>query len=228
MNLQKIEDYLIQFKRHLKSQRSEATLYRWESLQNFQQNWKVEAENITQMYNQSLQNTQTVRLWKANQYFPKQIMLLFCELQPDYVKFAFTDLFNEDKDIAGRMDRFIFYCDELLKAYKEKYPLKIENNHYHHYQIISLYLSFRYPEQYALYDFETFQQTMINLGSRNIPVLNDIERFFKISRTLAKFLAKDPEIWTLHQRRLHPRKQYPEFSLLLVNEFCEMISRDRR
>ncbi len=228
MNLQKIEKYLIQFKRHLKSQQRANFLYKWESLQYFQQNWDMEVENITQMYDQSLQNTQTVRLWKANQYFPKQIMLLFCELQPDYVKFAFTDLFNEEKEITGRMDRFIFYCDELMKAYKEKYPLKIENNHYHHYKIISLYLSFRYPEQYALYDFEVFRHTLINLGSRNIPELNDIERFFKISRTLAKFLAKDPEIWRLHQRRLHPKKHYQDFSLLLVNEFCEMISRDKR
>ena len=123
------------------------------------------------------------------------------------------------------MDRFIFYCDELMKAYREKYPLKIENHHYHHYKIISLYLSFCYPEQYALYDFEVFRQTMINLGSRNIPELNDVERFFKISRTLAKFLAKDPEIWQLHQRRLNPQKHYSHLSLLLVNEFCEMISR---
>ena len=228
MNLQKIQDYLVQFKRHLKSGRREAVLYRWESQQNFQQNWEIETTDIAQMYDQSLQNTQTVRLWKADQYFPKQLMLLFCQLQLDYVKFAFTDLFNEDKDITGRMDRFIFYCDELLKAYKEKYPLKIENNHYHHYRIISLYLAFRYPAQYALYDFEVFRKTMINLGSRNIPALNDVERFFKISRTLAKFLAKDPEIWALHQRRLNPKKHYTGESLLLVNEFCEMISRDRR
>lgn len=224
MNLQKIQDYIVQFKRHLKGNQKEATLYRWESLQNFQLNFNLETTELTQMYDKSLQNTQTVRLWKDRQYFPKEIMLLFCQLQPEYVKFAFTDLFNEEKSIAGRMDRFIFYCEELLKAYKEKYPLKIENNHYHHYPIISLYLNFYYPEQYALYDFTIFKKTMINLGSRDIPKLNDIERFFKICRTLDKFLAKDEEIWTLHLRRLHPTKHFQGKSLLLVNEFCEMIS----
>jgi len=224
MNLQKIQDYISKFKRHLKGNQKDATLYRWESLQNFKLHFNLETAELVQMYDKSLQNTQTVRLWKDRQYFPKEIMKLFCELQPEYVKFAFTDLFNEDKDIAGRMDRFIFYCDELLNAYKEKYPLKIENNHYHHYPIISLYLNFYYPEHYALYDFSIFRKTMINLGSRDIPKQNDIERFFKICRTLNKFLAKDEEVWALHQRRLHPSKHFQGQSLLLVNEFCEVIS----
>lgn len=227
MNLQKIQNYITEFKRHLKSQRSTDVLYKWESLHNFQQHWDLASEDLKGMYDQSLQNSQTVRLWKGSQYFPKQMMLLFCELQPEYVQFAFKDLFNEEKDIDGRMDRFIFYCDELLQAYKEKYPLKIENNHYHHYQIISLYLTFNYPEQYTFYDFEIFRRTMINLGSRDIPQLNDVTRFFKISRTLGKFLAKDPEIWNLHQARLHPTKHYQAPSLLLVNEFCELISYTR-
>ena len=226
MNLQKIQDYIIKFKRHLRSNQKEATLYRWESLLNFQTNFDLETTELAQMYDKSLQNTQTVRLWKDRQYFPKEIMLLFCKLQPEYVKFAFTDLFNEEKSIAGRMDRFIFYCDELLKAYKEEYPLKIENNHYHHYPIIALYLNFYYPEQYALYNFSIFEKTMINLGSRDIPKQNDIERFFKICRTLNKFLSKDEEVWSLHQKRLHPIKHFQGKSLLLVNEFCEMISWD--
>jgi len=44
---------------------------------------------------------------------------------------------------------------------------------------------------------------MRHLGSRNIPEQNDIERFFKISRTLWKFLEKDEEVWSLHQKRLY-------------------------
>ncbi|MEM1120696.1 MAG: hypothetical protein AAGJ18_09620, partial [Bacteroidota bacterium] len=169
-------------------------------------------------------NSETVRLWKGEQFFPKKSMLFFWELQPDYVKFAFQDLFNEDKPIDSRMDRFVFYCDQLLEAYREKYPLKIENHHYHHHGMLSLYLTFRYPKLYTLYDFEVFKNTLINLGSRNIPRLNDVERFFKVSRTLGKFLDKDEEVWSLHQRRLNPRKHFQGKSLLLVNEFCWMIS----
>lgn len=226
MNLQKIQDYIILFKKHLKGRDKEAVLYKWESLQNWKQNWDLGAEDLTAMYNQSLQNTETVRLWKDRQYYPKEIFLLFCKLQPDYIKFAFDDLFNEEKSVDGRMDRFVFYCDELLVAYKEKYPLKIENNHYHHYRMISLYLTFQYPTQYTLYDFDLFKHTLINLGSRDIPKLNDIERFFKICRTLGKFLAKDEEVWALHQKRLNTKKHYQGDSLFLVEEFCQVIARN--
>jgi hypothetical protein len=146
-------------------------------------------------------------------------------MQPDYVRFAFQDLFNEEKAIDGRMDRFIFYCDELLSAYKEANPLKIENNHYHHYKIISLYLAFHHPTEYTLYNFDVFKNTLINLGSRSIPQQNDIERYFKISRTLWKFLMKEEDIWDLHLKRLNPQIHYQEHSLLLVDEFCHMISR---
>lgn len=227
MNLQKIENYITQFKKQLTRRASQHSLFKWESLHNFQKNWDLENDDLAAMYNRSLQNTQTVRLWKDRQYFPKQIMLLFCEMQPDYVDFAFKDLFNEEKSIDGRVDRFIFYCDELLAAYKEKNPLKVENNHYHHYRIISLYLCFRYPEQYTLYNFDVFKKTMQNLGSRAIPKINDIERYFKICRTLWKFLEKDEQVWALHQRRINPSIHYTEKSLLLVEEFCEMIANSR-
>ncbi len=225
MNLQKIQYYILRFKKYLKSNSATNALYKWESLQNFQQNWNLEAESLSEMYDRSLQNTQTVRLWKANQYFPKQIMLLFCKMQPDYVRFAFKDLFNEAKSIDARVDRFVFYCDELLAEYRNKYPLKIENHHYHNNQMISLYLAFRYPAQYTLYDFDTFKNTLINLGSRNIPKLNDLDRFFKVSRTLGIFLQKDKEVGVLHQQRLHPERHYQGISLLLVEEFCEMIAK---
>ena len=208
MNLQKIQKYIKLFKKYLKSRDRETDLYKWESLQYFQENWDLEADDLTQMYDQCLQNSQTVRLWKNQQYFPKQMMLLFCKNQPDYVKYAFKDLLNEDKSIDSRMDRFVFYCDELLKAYKEKYPLKIENNHYHHYPIISLYLTFVYPMKYTLYDFTIFKTTMERLGSRNIPQLDDVERYFKIGRTLWKFLEKDKEVWRLHQRRLQSKNTF--------------------
>lgn len=43
------------------------------------------------------------------------------------VRRAFQDLFNEEKDVAARADRFVFYCDDLLQTYKEniRSPSKI-------------------------------------------------------------------------------------------------------
>jgi len=224
MNLQKIQSYITLFKRYLKSAEAERQLYKWESLKFFQDNWNLEQPNLEKMYDASLKNTQTTRLWKGNNYTPKRMMLLFAKMAPDYVRHCFKDLLEEEKNIADRVDRFLFYCDEMLIEYKTLNGLSIENNHYHDYFIISLYLAFYYPEQYTFYDFPIFQKSMIHLGSRNVPELNDIERFFKISRTLWKFLEKDEEVWKLHQKRLYSPNHYKDKSLLLVHEFFMVIA----
>ena len=224
MNLQKIQTYIGLFKKYLKHTKATKQLYKWESLQSFQANWDVEHPSLATIYDKSLKNSETTHLWKQDNYTPKRMMLIFAKVAPDYVRHCFKDLFNEDKNIADRVDRFLFYCEEMLADYKQQNVLSIENNHYHDYYIISLYLAFHYPEQYTLYDFTTFQQAMRHLGSRNIPELNDIERFFKVSRTLWKFLEKDEEVWRLHQQRLYSPIFYKEKSLLLVHEFLQVVA----
>ena len=90
MNLQKIQSYIILFKRYLKSAEAERQLYKWESLQFFQDNWEIERPNIAEMYDASLRNTQTTRLWKGRNYTPKRVMLLFANMAPDYVCLLYT------------------------------------------------------------------------------------------------------------------------------------------
>ena len=210
-----------QFKSYLKNRRAYHHLYKWEALNNFQNHWDLDAPDLAKMYDQSLQCSQTKRLWKREAYYPKQVMLQFIQLEPDYVRYAFQDLFNENKDIEGRLDRFIYYCDELLKIFKETYPKSIENNHYHadNYQIVSLYLAFRYPEQYSLYQFLGFKNLLEKLGSRDVPKINDVGRFFKVMRTLYKMMEREGELLELHRQRLHPDKHFQDKSLLLVEEF---------
>lgn len=225
MQLKKIQEYIQQYKSFLRTRRAYDNLYKWEALKNFQQHWDISAPNLAEMYNNSLHCSQTKRLWKREAYYPKQMMLKFMAMESDYIQLMFKDLFNEDKDIEGRIDRFIFYCDNALQEFKEANPRSIENNHHHddNYQIISLYLGFRYPEQYTMYDYEGFKNLLIKLGSRDIPKVNDIGRFFKIMRTLYKMMQKDEELMQLHRRRLHPDKHYQGDSLLLVEEFYKTI-----
>lgn len=225
MQLKKIQQHLQQYKYFLKSRDAYQNLYKWEALQHFQNHWDMDAPNLASMYDQSLQCSKTKRLWKREAYYPKQMMLKFIDLEPDYIRLMFKDLFNENKDIEGRIDRFIFYCDNVLQEFKEAHPRSIENNHHHddNYQIISLYLGFRYPEQYTLYNYLGFRNLLEKLGSRDIPKVNDVGRFFKIMRTLYKMMQKDEDIMKLHQRRLNPNRHYTGDCLLMVEEFCWML-----
>lgn len=223
MQFQRIQQAIADYEAFLKSgPHSEERLYYWESQRIFQETWDIEAMDFAKMFDQSLQNTLTRRLWNRENYEPKRVMLLFIAMQPDFPRQLFGDLFNETKDVAGRMDRFLFYCEELLQDYRRMHPRSPENSHYHNddYQMISLYLAFRYPDRYAPYHFGVFRELMIRLGSPDIPQNNDPERYFKVMRTLQGLLNKQEQIRQLHANRIHDNTLFQGESLLLAFDFA--------
>ena len=227
MNLQKIQQYISDYKKHLQSTRDFEEGYKWESLQVFQNNWDIETADFGKMYNASFQNSETRRLWKGDNFFPKEMMLKFIEIAPDFVRNMFRDLFDENKDVENRISRFQFCCDSLLSEYKSKFPLTIENRHFHlENHMISMYLCFRFPEQYLLFEYPPFKQAMINIGVTNLPTQFDITRFFKVARTLNTFLQKDQELVNFHKVKLRPQVHFMENTLLLVNDFYIFIARN--
>jgi hypothetical protein len=228
MNLQKLTDSIARYKHFLRSHPQHDPYWKWESLKIFQENWDIEAPDLRSMYDRSLENSRTRRLWKRENYAPKDVMLKFIELNREYARQVFHDLFNENKDVEGRMDRFVFYCGELLREYKETYPRSIENSHYHDddYQMISIYLAFRYPALYTIYDFEKFKQFMALIGSRDVPKVNDAARFFKVMRTVHGFIQKEGGILELHEQRLNPARHYMGETLLVVEDFYSFAAQE--
>ena len=220
MQLKKLEAALVKFREFLPTKAAQERLYVWESQLLFQQNWDQDAADFSAMFDRSLDNSQTRRLWKRERFEPKRMMLLFLGEEPDFVRSMFIDLFNPDKSVENRVDRFVFYCDELLSRYKRNYPLSIENNHYHQdYEMIALYLAFRYPEEYACYDAEAFRTTLALLSAPNVPVGHDLPRHFKVCKTIFTFMLKDEELMERHRARLEEGKHYMGNSYLLSYDF---------
>lgn len=164
----------------------------YEAVDNFQANWNLESEDLSEMYNASLHSMHSRRWWNREAFEPKKVMLAFCKLEPDFCKHAFRDLFDENKAIDGRVERFVFYCGELLDLLKESSPKSKIRSHYHdkEYQMPFLYLALRFPQQYAPYDFEGFCQFLEKVGSRQIPPTHDLERYPKVVKTLSNMLTK--------------------------------------
>lgn len=226
MQLKKLQQQFELFKGYLKKPKSYDRLYVWEAQRNFQEHWNIQAVDLEEMYDRSLTCSQTKRLWKRQAYEPKKMMRAFIQMQADFVQHMFKDLFNEEKEVDARMDRFIFYCDQMLQQFKNLYPSSIENNHYHedNYQMVSLYLSFRYPLKYTLYRATSFKRTLELVGSMDIPKVNDLSRFFKVTNTIYKLMNRDEQLMQLHRDRLLSNKHYMEDSLLLVYDFYEFCT----
>jgi len=205
MQLKKVQQYISDYQAILKEKREFHEIYKWACLKNFQDNWDIEAPDFAKMYNQSLQSTVTRRLWKGEDFFPKEMMLKFISISPDFVRAMFKDLFNEEKDIENRVARFQFCCDTMLSEYKEAY------------------LSFRYPDAYTLFEFPVFKKAMENLGTTKPPSPFDVTRFFKVTKTINTFLQKDIALLENHQNRLNPKTDYMEPTLMLVNDFYYFV-----
>ncbi|MCW5923171.1 MAG: hypothetical protein KIS77_12540 [Saprospiraceae bacterium] len=225
MLLAKIQTYLASYKNWLSGVRHHPHTYRWESVQHFQTHWNLGAADPVVMFDRSFQNSETRRLWQSEHWHPKEMMLEFWRSSPQTLRLMFEDLFNENREVEGRIGRFLFGCDELLRDYRRDHPLSPENNHYHDdYRMIALYLAFRYPENYAPYDFPVFQKALARLGARDVPQQNDLPRYFKVLRTLGNFVEKDPAVQPALKKHLHPARHYQGKTLLLAEDFCQHIA----
>jgi len=224
MLLNRIQESTAAYKKWLGATKHHPFVHKWESLRHFQANWDLEVANPAAMFDRSFQNTETRRLWQTENWRPKKMMLEFWKFSPQMVRMMFNDLFNETRDVEARIGRFLFGCDELLRDYRRAHPLSAENNHFHDdYRMVALYLAFRYPESYALYDFPIFQMAMTRFGARDIPQQNDLPRYFKVLRTLMVFLEKDGEVGPALKKHLHPKKHFQEKTLLLAEDFCRFV-----
>jgi len=221
MQLKRIIHYFKEYQQFLQSPNAADRLYIWESQRIFQEEWNLQTDDLAGMYDRALQNSHTRRLWKRESYEPKTMMLAFIRRQPEFVRQMFLDLFDEEKSLEGRASRFVYYCDEMLQTFKKAHPHSVENTHFHDddYWMVSLYLAFRFPERYTLYQFDSFRNLLWKLGVAQLPIANDLERFAKVSRTVYQLMQKETTLLDLHQRRLQSGNYYREASLLIVYDF---------
>ncbi|MFK7808861.1 MAG: hypothetical protein AB8F74_13740 [Saprospiraceae bacterium] len=201
MNLQKLNHFIALYKTHIQKKKPNDFGPHWESMLHFQKSWDVDAPDLAAMYDSSLQNTQTKRIWKREAWEPKEMMIRFAQMQPEFLRKMFKDLFDETKDLNGRISRFKFGLDTLLLEYKERNPRRIDNNHYHDdSEMVHMYLSFRFPEKYCLFHYPEFRKLTELLMLQNPPSPFETDRFFKITKIWRTFLAKDPEVLKIHNK----------------------------
>ena len=190
----------------------------WECLQNFKEHWDIEAIDFKSMYDRSFQSKMSVRLWKRDGYFPKEIMLEFIELDKEFARSMFRDLFDESKEIDGRVNRFVFHCKIFLGEVKKRKQLA--DAHYHDDLFMpSLYLAFNYPNDYTTYSYGLFRGFMEKLGARKIPQVDDVERYFKVMRIVQKFLMEDEALLEKLITKLEPREFYSQPTMFLAQDF---------
>ena len=133
----------------------------------------------------------------------------------------FKDLYNENKEIDGRISRFVYQCDEIYKL-ERKTKQKVLPHDHSDKKMIFIYLSFRYPEIYTLHDFPSFKKYLHQIGSPNPPISSDVNRYIKVSKTLGTLLKKQDELCATLDQKLENITAGNRYPMLTIYEIYNL------
>ena len=200
MQVPKIKAYVSGFTDWIATEEAQQYLPYWETQKNWQDHFDVETRDLAASYDAALDSKTNRRHYRRGGYDPKRSLLAIMEWEPDFVRDAFRDLFSEDRDLEGRIQRFVFYINELFNRYRDAKPKARIPTHYHDddYQIVSIYLMGQFPEKYAPYSTELLQTICTKLGAKSVPPAADFPRYTKLLQTLQPFLQDEALLANYH------------------------------
>lgn len=183
--------------------------YKWEAVQHFQDNWKIEAENFPLMIEEAMRKN--ANLGASQKYNASLGILKAASKEPDSIRQLFRNLFNESIDLRERITNFKEKVNDIIKdceGYKELHKQDV--------RAIILYLSLRYPEKYYLYKFDMYREFIMMVEGDKIAG-DDIQRgldFLKMCNDLKTIVASDTELLDLNEARRN-RYTFPSDNLLI-------------
>jgi len=217
MKVNLINKYKDKWKKHLLTDSSEEGLYKYENLHNFRKRWDLSELDLSSMYAGSLKSSISGRLWGGTVDSPRSVMLQFIEHNKEYVRSAFRDLYNENKDLSMRVNRFSFHCDQLLEQVRT--VSEKTDQHYHESpQMTFLYLCFNDPDRYPLYNYPQFSHALELFETKSIPEKFEVERFYKLTKAIYTIISKDEELIKILQSRI-PEAYGIEVNYLMIDDF---------
>lgn len=193
MKVQLIQKYLKDYRLYLQGLDTFDQGYLWQVMDKFNNNWDIEVLDFRQMFDLSFQSDQSLRLWKRENYFPKEMMLKLIDVEKETMRSIFKDLLNEDKDLNLRVNRFIHHIDQMLQIIQRN-DRKASTHFHSDLKFVFVYLAFCFPEKYTLYDGFNFTQFLIKVEARNIPKSHDPNIFRNLMKATTTIFQKDLEL----------------------------------
>lgn len=161
MNTEKLNKLIDAYKAHF-NKNIPNEIYKWKAVKCFQDNWDVEAEDFVLMLQQSMFIAKEENLLTAHYFYPYLMIEKYAKLYKEEVRSAFRILFDENKDLKGRINFFKNKIEDLRKRTNEKEGK--DNQSYHNDNTISIYLWLRYPDKYYIYKSTITQKVFNELG----------------------------------------------------------------
>lgn len=121
--------------------------YKWVAIQHFQKHWNIEASDFAGMLDQAL--GKTYNLLASGYYYARKMIVSFAQEDPEGVRELFRMLYDETRDLAERVEKFIAYAEDRKQNHNEEGW----KNHFQDTRSVSVYLWLKYPDKYYIYKY---------------------------------------------------------------------------
>ena len=219
------DSYLEKYRRSLIPPANPNLVLWHETLANFKDQWDIETLDFKSMYDRSLKSKINTSLWKGDDYHPKEVVMEFIDYDKEIARTIFRDLLDERREVSGRMERFVFYCDQLLKETQAR-GSKFYGHYHNGYFMVSLYLTYVYPEKYTLYDYTVFSVAMQSMGTASPPRSHELDRYFKITKIVKKFLCNDEDLVESYDALTQKYAYDPGIHPFLAFDFLTFVAKN--
>ena len=203
--------------------------FKWRGIKTFQDNWDIEAEDLSDMIKRSLNGVSHMMVSQAR--FPEGMIEGFAEQEPDTVRAMFKDLFDESKDIVERFHSFKQKSADLLERVGNG-----AKNHFQDERTIALYLWLRYPDKYYVYQYTQVRNLSIALGS-DLRIIkgrldSNIREWLALYNEVTELMKQKPEVrnWeTQGMTAVHyPDPEYRMLATDLAYCYTERILKEQK
>lgn len=199
IDLEKMKDVLLNYKRDFVEKQWPEERYKWETVKHFQENWNIDDTDFAGMLKTSL--AKTYNLLGSVNNFPAKMIHSFAQKAPEEVRAMFIDLFDENKDVYERIKSFKLKSKILLDKHGDG-----AKQHYQNENSISTYLWLRFPEKYYIYKISEIKKVASELKSsysfKNGAYADNIRNFLKLYDEVCAELQKDAELINLLKSQL--------------------------
>ena len=199
IDIEKLKDVLVNYKRDFVEKQWPAELYKWEAVKHFKENWNIDDTDFAGMLKTSI--AKTYNLLGSVNNFPAKMIHSFAQKAPEEVRAMFIDLLDESKDVFERINSFKLQSAILLEKYGDN-----AKQHYQNENSISTYLWLRFPEKYYIYKISEIRKVASELkssyGFKKGAYADNIRNFLKLYDEICAELHKDAELINLLKSQL--------------------------
>ncbi|MFT4567832.1 MAG: hypothetical protein ACI9FN_002799 [Saprospiraceae bacterium] len=220
MNLQLFTNLIAEYRFFIGKREESDWQQPWKSVEVFTYHWDIEARDFATMYDDSFAGDNY--LWEGDDFHPKVSMLHYAKQNPDLIRSLFIDLYDEGRDIVGRIHRFIDQCDQL-RTYHSKGITKREAHYHADRRMVFVYLAFRYPEKYTLYEELGFRKLLERVNAKSLGSTIVIERYIKTSRTIDTLMRRDETLIHGINKALLKNSVEDQRNVLHVSDFYRFV-----